>query len=242
MSQAAAPPQNFPDSLIDEIAETIGGTTEGERRQLAHFLRQMPANLALYRTRDAVPRPSRVRDRLERIEAACAKVNGEDSGRARSRVESLIERAEPETLDLLLWQYALIANPTHPEAAIADGSAQQGWGNALSNLSILRDVARAATICVSMAVRDGQGGDRYGEDWPLDQAILLLGTLYFEVTGDRPGISSDPKTRVPTGQFLAYLTLCLGELGYTFKPNALRSLYRRVRKRYPKDKILNPAD
>lgn len=232
----------FPDTVINEIAEAIGVTAAAKRGRLARYLRQLPADLSFFRSGNSVLEPARVRDRLNRIETACEKVMSVGDKASASRLEGLLARAQDGVWHLLRWQCALRLNRTHPEAALADGSAQSALDKAQGDPAKLAPSARAARIRLSRATARGHGGDRHKEDWALDQAVLLLGTLYFEVTGRHPGISSDSKSGEPTGRFLDYLTLCLEQLGYTFKPDALRSLYRRVRNRYPKDKILNPTD
>lgn len=243
MNVDPATPCSFPDILIGEIAEAIGAATDGRKRRLAHYLREMPAGLEFYRTGESVSPRCRIRDRLRRIEADCRKLVEQGSDTPSARLRNLIDRAEPDVLELLEWQYALRLNRKHPEAAITDGSARKALDGAFSDLSRLRACAWAASVRASQAVREGMGGDRHGADVPFDQIALQLAVLYYEVTGEKPGISTDGHSGQPSDKFVAFLGLCLEELGCPLRPQAIRSRFRRLRERYPDEWIIrNPKN
>ncbi len=218
----------FPDFVITEVAALLKLSHGRQCRRLTRYLRELPIYIERFRRRDAIPRPAFVRDVLKRLEAACSRQLDGGAPFRPDRIRKRLEKDENASA-LVLWQMALKVDPQHPERAIEDGRAAKALSAATLDPGEMQQAAAAARHSVSTIVREGRGGDRHKPDWVLERVILDLGVLFLEATGEKPGISTDPDTREPTGLFVALLGICLPRLGWELSRDAIRSQFRKVR-------------
>jgi hypothetical protein len=219
----------FTVSDLERIA-TILCLPEGpKRRWLERKLRQLPDEIRILRSRDAIPRPAEVRKQLVRIEDACVRYGTKPPHEAGARLEKLLDHIGETARSLILWQFALCEDPERPERALDDGRAQNALSSALSDPGLLRSAASSATQNLEREIRLGRGGPRHKADWVLQQILLNLATFYFELRAEPPGISTDPETGRPSGRFLEFLKICLPVLGWELSPDAIRYHFRAAR-------------
>jgi hypothetical protein len=227
-----AQPAFDPDTL-ERIASILGLSTgdadAAKRSRLRRELGELPENIAFFISGDVIPRPAQGRDRLARLERACERPPANAGSKRISDPRSVFEQVGDTARLLILWQFALAVSPARPEEAIEDGRARMAVEAAFATPAVLQSAARAARENLERGIVPGRGGNRHKPDWPLQQILLLLGTLYFELTGDRPGISTDPATEKPSGRFLAFLTACLPPLGWQLGADAIRHHFRAAR-------------
>ncbi len=223
----------FTAGIITQVANELGlpeslPENGWKRRWLGKKLRELEAEIPIYKRREAIRRPARVRDRFRDLEAACGKAPTARSESFEKRVQKIIRGCE-FTRALLLWHAALVEDRARPEAAIGDGRAQQALERLLKDPHALCKAAVAARESVVPKVASGRGGARHKPDWALEQAIILLGVLFWELTGKTPRISVDAISARPTGHFLQLLKLCLPPLGWQdFSDEALRHKVRKL--------------
>ena len=229
MSKSNQELNHFPECLITEAAEILG--VEGDRRknQLSNALQQLPNDLRLFRSRDAIPQPAKTHDQLNDLATACDReINGKNTRKhlpAAKRLAGLEEAAR----GLLVYHFALRVEPTNPARAIDDGRAISELIKSSENLKVLRDTAKCALSALPPRSKGKRGGSQHKKDWPLQQIILILGAIYLKLTRDDPGISVDPYSNEPTGRFVRFTKLVLSGLGYNLSLNAIRHNFRENR-------------
>jgi hypothetical protein len=205
--------RGFDQEQLDRVAFIIGLTTDdadaAKRRRLARKLCELPQDIAFCKSGDAIPRPAQVRDRLARLERACGRPPASAGSNRVTDPQSVFEQVGETAQLLILWQFGLAVSPARPEKGIEDGQAAKALESAFADPAVLQSATQSARRNLERGIVPGRGGNRHKADWPLRQTLLLLATLYFELTGDRPGISTDPFTGKPSGRFLAFLTACL---------------------------------
>lgn len=219
----------YTEEFIARVANVLDLPKDGwKRRWLGRKLRELETDIPIYKRREAIRRPARVRDRFRSLEAVGGKASPAGSESFEKRVQKIIRGCE-FTRALLLWQAALVEDRARPEAAIGDGRAQQALERLLKDPHALCKAAVAARESVVPKVASGRGGARHKSDWALEQAIILLGVLFWELTGKPPKISVNGMSRRPTGRFLRLLKLCLPSLGWPRKSEeALRHKVREL--------------
>ena len=220
----------FPGDVIEHLADVIGVTAVWKRRRLARCLKDLPGDVQLYKTYRPIPRPAAIRDQLARLDRTCRKLIEAGSAIPHDRITEQLGKADENVRNLLVWQFALQDEPTHPETAIRDGRAQDRLRDCHTSLPALRKAAIAARESLDPKIRAGHGGRRHEAGWPVQQTILSLGMLFLELTSRKPGISTDFKTREPSGPFVEFVRVCLGRLGWQLTPHAIRHHFRRIRK------------
>lgn len=229
MTTGSSTVEPFPAAVIEVVANTLAISTNWQRRRLRRYLTKLPADIERYKTRNAIPRPAQVRDQLARLEAECTRQL--DAGRPFDPDRISKHMASNEAARALLrWQFAVKVNPSHPERAIEDSRAEEALSAAISDPESMKHSAAAARESVTRIIRPGRGGPRHKADWVLEQVILDIGVLFFELTGKKPGISTDPYTKEPSGAFVALLEICLRRLGWELTRHAIRNHFREVRK------------
>jgi len=220
----------FTEEIIVQVANELSLPENGwKRRRLGRKLRQLETEVPIYQRRKAIKQPAKVRDRLVRLLSVCGKASPTGSESFEKRVQKIILGCEI-TRALLLWQAALIEDRARPEAAIGDGRAEQVLERILKDPKALFTAATAAHDLVTAKVSSGHGGSRKTSDWALEQAIILLGILFWELTNKRPKISADAFSSHPTGRFLRILQRCLPPLGWdNLTDEAIRHRLRGIR-------------
>ena len=220
----------FTEEIIARVANDLTLPEDGwKRRQLEKKLRELETEVPIYQRREATTQPAKVRDQLGRLLLLCEKASPTGSESFQERIQKIVGKYDI-TRALLLWQAALDEDRAQPESAIRDGRAEQGMERILKDPKALCKAAAAAREAVVRKVAHGRGGARHRSDWALEQAIILLGVLFWEVTGKLPKISVDGISGRPTGHFLQVLKLCLPPLGWrNFSDEALRHTVRQLR-------------
>jgi hypothetical protein len=178
------------------------------------------------RSADAIRHPADALRQLQRIIGACDRATKRGKPRIAQKILPDFDDAENHVGNLILYQAASLADPDRPQVALHDGRAGQILDSALEHPSKLRELVSAAEKSVDTIVARGRGGHRHKADWPLQETIYHLGTLFFDLTGRRPGVSVDPYHGEPTGDFLELLRICLPRLGWERTPEAIRHLVR----------------
>lgn len=228
MIEGSSTVEPFPTAVIEAAATILGVSKDWQHRHLRHYLTQLPADIELYKTRDAIPRPAQVRSQLSRLEAESTRQLIAGPPFDPDRISRCMASGETAR-GLLLWQFALKVSPSHPERSLEDGRSEEALTAAISDPESMKHAAAAAQASVARNIRAGRGGPRHKADWVLEQVILDLGMLFFELTGKKPGIRTDPYTEQPTGAFVEFLEICLSRLGWDLSRHAIRNHFRKVR-------------
>jgi hypothetical protein len=218
------------DGVVDEAVKLLELSKRRQREHLRHHLDDLCQSQRLFDNRKVIKQPAKARDHLNRIRKWAVKYR--DLPKKAERLNSVVERncAQSEGAHgLLVWQCGVVLNAETPERLIEDGLAQKHLNAISTDPDALVVLVDRALGSLGAPVKGKRGGNRHQEDWTLRQNILLLGVLFKDLTGDKPGISVDPISRQPTGRFLGFLRLCLGWLGWELTEFALREHFRKVR-------------
>ncbi len=88
--------------------------------------------------------------------------------------------------------------------------------------------ARAASDDIGALVVPGRGGARHRADHCRDETLDLLALRFWEYTGQKPRISTDPISKQPSGRFLGFVQICFRQVGWNDTADSIRHRFRKL--------------
>lgn len=228
---------------IELILETLPKRLDNKAKcRLARQLDEAAIWLFHERHLQSVPPPSKVRHRLEQIEAAARRLIVHLGIKEAYDPDSDPVEALPRALFVPLVLAAerfgrqLGGYPELPPVEIGtekagepyiDFHAERKMASALSGVQLIARWARNAQAQEANAVKSDQRLTHEG-DWALDEFLARLMAIYREAAQREPRLSR--RDRTPRGPFFRFVKACLEPLAEEHSDQAIYERLRRIRR------------
>jgi len=174
-------PADLPDEIDPRNADAVASV-------LAMHLNRSAVDLRWEERRQSMPAPREVAKRAAMIASLCKRIRVEACDAGGNLLDGLGSGA--------LHAFAAVEDGKNGAEAVERAFREicrlEGWASALSN--------RAGSVAGGKPARRGRNRD---EAW--HRLIDRLGGVYFQIWGERPGLSRDPATQKPGGPYFRFV-------------------------------------